>query len=648
MKKFNGFITILLVIPFLGGCALFDNLKKDEHQHVNNNNDHKCDECGEVISEHIDANNDHKCDICGDTLTQHVFNANTHACSTCGVVFPTIDSNIDGKCDYCGEEWSSTTKTLFNEKLGELLPYFKTTLDFEEKPDYIEAVISGNAVEDLKSNFLSTGVYSSRTGEYGEHEATYLRKLSSNEDVQINVMILYNEANDITYVDAYTTGTEVSEFPTNKVMEILSGHTTETLIVPDDGTAFIFEKGEEENYCMVTYNGNADAYLAKLVNAGYYIDYSMSEYYLYPAIRALSPGRTLAIQITDKTTEVTIEFMAVVAPNGVAWSDQIKTYMTTLIEEVIPFANADFVLADNAEETLEDNEYFQLESYNIDAFKYAINAMKSDTSWNEEYEEDGNFYTYTKDFGYCQKKVVISVLWSITTISVMKVFPTYTKFPLNQIIFCIGTNYTDTIIEAPGESYYLYYESAHEGVANLTVYGDQQDYIDFMNALETANYTATPSGDGWVIAVGPDETIQMDILDCTDAVTAETNTFYKVEIKIIEPDDVFTEFPTEAFEEEMDDDLDFSTVPMPTANTYVVGYPYGKGEGMSDILITMTGGDKQGYTQAIIEAGFTHYELYDYDNYVCYVNHNLHIVIYIYDLGDNSIYAVEFGIFFNL
>ena len=646
MKKSTGLLTIMLAIPFIGGCSFFNTPKNEDHQHSDANSDHKCDECGEIISEHLDSNNDHKCDVCGVKTSEHTLSETTHGCSLCGEIFPTIDLNIDGKCDYCDDKWSDSTKALFNTKLGELLPFFKTDVDFEEKPYYIEAIVFGDVVNNLVTSFTSTGVYTSRVGEYSGTEAIYLTKLSSIEDIQINVMLLYNAISDLTYVDAYTTGIEVGNFPINKVLSVLNGHTSETVIVPSDGTTFMFEKGEGQAYCMVTYNGDADAYLAKLVNAGYYVDYSMMDYYMFPAIRALSPGRTLAIQITDKTTEATIEFMGVVAPSGVAWSDEIKTYMNNLIEEVIPFANADFVLADNAEETLQDNEYFQLESSNIDAFKYAIDAMKSDNSWHEEYEEDGNFYTYTKSFGYCEKKVVISVLWSMTTISVMKVFPDYTSFPYEQIIYCIGNDFTDTIIEPTGDSFHLYYESGHEGIANLTVYGDHQDYVDYISALENAGYSISSSGDGWDVAIGPNHTIQLDMFDSTQTLFEEDKKLYKVEFKVIEPEEEFSNFPMEEFEEEMDDELDFTNVPLPTGETFVVSYPYEKGH--TDIMLTITGGDKEGYTQAILNAGFSHYSAWDYSNYKCYTNHTLHIVIYIYDLGENSHYAVEFGMLIEL
>lgn len=55
----NGHYITAEVLPAKG---------EDVHKHLDANNDHKCDDCGEVMSECVDANNDGKCDICGKDL----------------------------------------------------------------------------------------------------------------------------------------------------------------------------------------------------------------------------------------------------------------------------------------------------------------------------------------------------------------------------------------------------------------------------------------------------------------------------------------------------------------------------------------------------------------------------------------------------
>ena len=65
------------------------------------NNDHKCDFCGETLSECYDAD-DHKCDICGETISE-CYDADDHKCDTCGeTVSECADNNSDHNCDLCG------------------------------------------------------------------------------------------------------------------------------------------------------------------------------------------------------------------------------------------------------------------------------------------------------------------------------------------------------------------------------------------------------------------------------------------------------------------------------------------------------------------------------------------------------------------
>ena len=78
--------------------------------HKDENTDHKCDICGETVSNHSDENHDHLCDICGKAITNHVDENNNHVCDICGkTVSNHIDSNTDHVCDICGETVSTHT-----------------------------------------------------------------------------------------------------------------------------------------------------------------------------------------------------------------------------------------------------------------------------------------------------------------------------------------------------------------------------------------------------------------------------------------------------------------------------------------------------------------------------------------------------------
>ena len=121
--------------------------------------------------------------------------------------------------------------------------------------------------------------------------------------------------------------------------------------------------------------------------------------------------------------------------------------------------------------------------------------------------------------------------------------------------------------------------------------------------------------------------------------------YYKVEIHLYKVEETLTYFPLEAVLEEMDKDLEF-TCPIPTGETFTPSYPYGK-IGASDIMITITGGDKVAYISAIEAAGYNHYEAWDGPDYDAYVNFETHIAIYVYDSNTNTDYNVEYGIAFS-
>ena len=76
--------------------------------HVDSNNDHVCDICGKAVTNHVDDDNNHVCDICGKAITNHVDENNNHVCDICGkTVSNHVDSNNDHVCDICGKAVSN-------------------------------------------------------------------------------------------------------------------------------------------------------------------------------------------------------------------------------------------------------------------------------------------------------------------------------------------------------------------------------------------------------------------------------------------------------------------------------------------------------------------------------------------------------------
>ena len=72
-----------------------DNCTDEDKNHI-------CDICGNIISNHEDANQDHVCDLCGKVISNHEDADNNHVCDRCGKVISNHeDANKDHVCDYC-------------------------------------------------------------------------------------------------------------------------------------------------------------------------------------------------------------------------------------------------------------------------------------------------------------------------------------------------------------------------------------------------------------------------------------------------------------------------------------------------------------------------------------------------------------------
>ena len=70
--------------------------------HEDANQDHVCDLCGKVISNHEDADKDHICDYCEKTISNHEDANKDHVCDYCDKVISNHeDANKDHVCDYC-------------------------------------------------------------------------------------------------------------------------------------------------------------------------------------------------------------------------------------------------------------------------------------------------------------------------------------------------------------------------------------------------------------------------------------------------------------------------------------------------------------------------------------------------------------------
>ena len=103
MKKTALLLAMIILAVFvLASCSLFGGEEK-ACEHLDENSDHKCDECQEVLTEHQDSDDNNACDICGATICEHSDDDSDHLCDGCEKVLTSChDSDNDHECDICG------------------------------------------------------------------------------------------------------------------------------------------------------------------------------------------------------------------------------------------------------------------------------------------------------------------------------------------------------------------------------------------------------------------------------------------------------------------------------------------------------------------------------------------------------------------
>ena len=112
-KRLSSWILMLaLVLCFtvaFASCGYVDEPVEDNTpgacSHADGNNDHKCDTCGEKITDCSNKNKDHKCDLCGKVMSQCADDDSDHYCDVCNAELSECGSDtnpVDHKCDVCG------------------------------------------------------------------------------------------------------------------------------------------------------------------------------------------------------------------------------------------------------------------------------------------------------------------------------------------------------------------------------------------------------------------------------------------------------------------------------------------------------------------------------------------------------------------
>lgn len=260
--------------------------------------DHKCDDCGYVMSTCVDNNNDHKCDICGKDLpyvssvtisgapeemargTSVTLKANvqTHSgasnsvtwsvndaslasitaggvltAKANGTVTVTATSTVDSSkkdsvsIKIVNPTWSDDDKEMMLYYLGEELPYFSDSFvwtdDYFEYYGCLTAEANGDkakaAYNELKAmdGFVDEGSYYDEDYDVTEY---YLSKDSAaSSDYYLLFNIYYYDG--LTSVDVYLELVEYDEWPT----EAIANKMTELEL---DGVVPAFDAGEDAGY----------------------------------------------------------------------------------------------------------------------------------------------------------------------------------------------------------------------------------------------------------------------------------------------------------------------------------------------------------------------------------------------------------------
>ena len=135
--------------------------------HEDANQDHVCDLCGKVISNHEDADNNHICDYCDKVISNHEDADEDHVCDHCGKVISNHeDADEDHVCDFCG-------KTISNHE----------DANKDHVCDYCEKVISNHedADKDHVCDYCEK-IISNHEDANKDHVCDYCEKVISNHE----------------------------------------------------------------------------------------------------------------------------------------------------------------------------------------------------------------------------------------------------------------------------------------------------------------------------------------------------------------------------------------------------------------------------------------------------------------------------------
>ena len=154
--------------------------------HEDANQDHVCDLCGKVISNHEDADKDHICDYCEKTISNHEDANKDHVCDYCDKVISNHeDANKDHVCDYCEKVISNhedADKDHICDHCGKVISNHEDA-DNNHICDYCDKVISNH--EDANKDHVCDycgKVFSNHEDADKDHICDHCGKVISNHE----------------------------------------------------------------------------------------------------------------------------------------------------------------------------------------------------------------------------------------------------------------------------------------------------------------------------------------------------------------------------------------------------------------------------------------------------------------------------------
>ena len=156
-----------------------DNCTDEDKNHI-------CDICGNIISNHEDANQDHVCDLCGKVISNHEDADNNHICDYCDKVISNHeDADEDHVCDFCGKTISNhedANKDHVCDYCGKVISNHEDA-DKDHVCDYCEKIISNH--EDANKDHVCDyceKVISNHEDADKDHVCDYCEKIISNHE----------------------------------------------------------------------------------------------------------------------------------------------------------------------------------------------------------------------------------------------------------------------------------------------------------------------------------------------------------------------------------------------------------------------------------------------------------------------------------